>query len=371
VKEECPVCGRKSKTKTGVSSHLFKCKDEKHINYIENMNKTIINNFSIMKSPYELDVYCSPYYIRKIWDTIPENKDRKKLANSTSLKKQWKKGTRTVPKGLTNKNYKYSLNHKHTISETAKNTIIELFNSNLTSKEISIKASCDVKTVIPVFRRYFSDEEVDERIKRILKLASIKSGVSNSLKVKFPEKYKNIVKEFNDTNGLKTIAEKYKTGTGAVKKIWIEKFGKKAYEGRLAMMLKLQKERAGKSLKKAKFLGSKNERLCYSLLKESIEYNVKHHDYSVVPRLEIDITIPDLKIAICWDGIGHRKPVFGKKPYNKVVKNDKIRKLILDRKKWTHISVVDNGSHNKEFVKEKVKDIIKIINDGNQQYIEI
>lgn len=81
-----------------------------------------------------------------------------------------------------------------------------------------------------------------------------------------------------------------------------------------------------------------------------------------MPRLEIDISIPDKKIAISWDGIGHRKPVFGEKAFKKVCKNDIKRDEVLKNTNWKYISVIDNGTFNPQFVEDKVKQIIELVN---------
>jgi hypothetical protein len=88
---------------------------------------------------------------------------------------------------------------------------------------------------------------------------------------------------------------------------------------------------------------------------------VVHHDYGVVPKLELDITISAMRIAITWDGIGHRKPAFGERAFRKICANDRTRERILSEKGWRHISVVDDGGHNPAFVRRIVDRIVAIL----------
>jgi len=359
----CPVCNCVCKNRSGISSHLFKTKNEAHINFIELQKKLVIEAFYQDISCTDLknsgDCFVSTTFICEQWRKMPSYKERIGRMNSIIRKKQWREGLKTSSPHFTNKNYQYSFDHKHTISEETHIEIIKLFDSNLTTDQVASKISCDPKTVNTVWIKEFGEKQTKGRSKRIIKLEKKKAGKSNSVKIKNPKKHQKIIEEFHGDKGLRTISEELKTGTGTIKKAWLESFGNKAYEKRVAKMLRLQQIRAAQSLEKARFLGSKNEILCYKLLKQSVSYEVKHHDYNIVPRLEIDISIPELKVAICWDGIGHRKPVYGIKPFNRVKKNDTIRERVLKEKGWRHIIIVDNGSFNPNFVQQNVDKILE------------
>ena len=122
-------------------------------------------------------------------------------------------------------------------------------------------------------------------------------------------------------------------------------------------MIKVQKRNSIKACS----IGSKNEILCYNLLLKVFP-TTKHHDYDIVPRLEIDILIPDKHMCLSWDGISHRKAIYGEKTFSAVVKNDKIREDTLLEKGWRYIVVVDDGQHNPSFVEQKVNEIVELVN---------
>lgn len=360
---KCPVCGKEFNGKVGASSHLFKTKDKEHKKFVEYQKKLVRKAFYTNVSCEILATKCwvSTAFICNIWKQIPGYKKRKSRMNSISLKCQHKGGKKKISKNFHGGNRKYKTNQGHTITQEIYDKIISFFDSDLNFKQISNLVGCDPKTVKSTFVREFGTEKYNNRTKIIRQKGYKKSGISNSLKVKEPNKYKSIIKEFNGDKGIRTIAKKLKTSGNIIKNIWIEKFGKRAYEKRVAKMLWLQRIRAAKSLKKAKFLGSKNEIYCFNLLNDKYPGIVKHHDYNIVPRLEIDISIPSKKVAICWDGIGHRKPAFGNIPFEKVRKNDAIRDEILKNKGWFHISVIDDGSYDPVFVENKVNKIINLV----------
>jgi predicted DNA-binding protein YlxM (UPF0122 family) len=362
----CPVCKKKCKNHNGLSSHLFKQKDKRHFNFIGQQEKIIKSYFKKDISPENLqkqdDIFVGSYYIRKIWKESFPYGERKNRISAASLKKQWASGKRKMGQNCTKAGYTYSLEHKDSISKKQYNLIISLFDSDFSQKDIAKRAKVNEKTIIATFKREFSKYKISKRNKRMELLRQKKSGGHNKLENKNPAKYKKIVAEFKLSKGLKTISEELRTGTGTIKRIWLERFGEKAYEKRVAKMLRLQQKRAAKSLKKARFLGSKNEILCYKLLKKALpKEKIIHHDYSIVPRLEIDISIPDRKVAICWDGLCHRKPIYGKKSFARTKKHDKIRKRCLSKINWSHIIIVDNGGHDPQFVKKQVAKILKAI----------
>lgn len=364
--KECPICGKMCKNQTGLSSHIFKQYNNKHIGFVKKQKNIIESYFDTNISPEELsnkdNIFVAPYYIRKIWKQNPLYEERKSKNNSESLKKQYKDGSRTVPKGFTKAGYKYNFDNKDSISKKQYDLIISLFDSNFSQREIAKKAKVNEKTIITTFKRKFSKEQINKRNKRMELLRQKKIGGHNKLENKDPKRVKKIEQTFYSDDGLHTLSANFKTGTGTIKRIWFKKFGKKEYEKRVAKMLRLQQKRAAKSLKKARFLGSKNEILCYQLLKKALpKENIVHHDYSVVPRLEIDICLPDRKVAICWDGLCHRKPIYGGKSFSRTIKHDNIRLKWFKNNNWNHIIIEDNGRHDPKFVEERVSEILEVI----------
>lgn len=368
----CPVCKKEYKEKVGVSSHLFKTKDKKHIDFVEKQNeiidKAFYSDISCETLAERSDCWVRTTYICERWRRLPNYKERKSASNSRSLKKQWAEGKKKISPNFTNKGYKYNLSHNNTIDEETYNKIISFFNTTLSFKQIAKKVNCNPKTVRPAFIREFGENEYNKRVKRV---RSNNIGGKNKIEHTNPELYEKVIQEFHGNKAIKTVSSELKVGTSAIVRAWKKEFGEQQYKNRVAKMLRIQRERAAKTLKKAKFLGSKNERLCLFLLEKALSYKIKHHDYAIVPKLEIDISIPEIKIAICWDGIGHRKPVFGQEPFERVNKNDRIREKTLKEKGWRHISVIDDGSYNPEFVKEKVESIIELIEDDWKGKLEI
>lgn len=372
---KCPVCNKECNEKAGVSSHLFKTKDEEHIIFVETQKQMVIDAFyeeiSCEKLAAQEDFWAGTTFICEIWKKIPGYKERKSKMDSNSMKKQYQHGDRKINPNFTKRNTKYKLDRNDTISSETYNKIISFFDSNLSFKKIAVQCNCDPKTVKPTFIREFGEEKYKERVDRIQHNSWERGGESNSLKTKDLERYNLIVKEFSSDRGLHIISKELNTGAGTIKKIWIENFGQEEFEKRVIKMFELQRERAAKSIKKAKFLGSKNEIYCYELLDNLYPFEVKHHDYSIVPKLEIDISFPFRNIAICWDGIGHRKPVFGSSQFERACRNDVTRSKILEEKGWKHISVIDNGAFDPKFVEQKVKEIVDLINKDFQGKVAI
>lgn len=115
----------------------------------------------------------------------------------------------------------------------------------------------------------------------------------------------------------------------------------KDYNERVKRMKKKGIKRTMVSLERAGKLGSQPERKFFDLIRKHIILKVIHHDFSVLPPYEIDITIPDIKVAICWDGIGHYKPIFGKAVFNKVKNSDRIKRRAFKRMGWKVFIIKD------------------------------
>jgi len=78
----------------------------------------------------------------------------------------------------------------------------------------------------------------------------------------------------------------------------------------------------------------------------------------------VDITIPELKIAIEWDGPLHREPIFGDEHLAQVQANDKAKDYLLKSRGWKVIRVIDDcpdGNSMKKYVKEKCRSTVRNI----------
>lgn len=150
-----------------------------------------------------------------------------------------------------------------------------------------------------------------------------------------------VITYFNTNLFPNDISKKFNISPGSVRNIFIELKGIEEYKKRCKRLFPEQVLRNMKGLEKAGKLGSKPENRFYNELKKRLNVKVIHHDYSIISPYEIDITIPELKIAICWDGIGHFKPIFGEKNFNKVKNRDKYKRRKFKRIGWFVFVVID------------------------------
>jgi predicted DNA-binding protein YlxM (UPF0122 family) len=102
--------------------------------------------------------------------------------------------------------------------------------------------------------------------------------------------------------------------------------------------------RSMESLVKTGRIGSKPENGFHVLLRLALATEVKHHDLGLLPPFEIDITLPKLKVAIMWDGIGHIEPIFGEKIFEQVKRRDKWKREKLAEMGWVVFEVVDRNT---------------------------
>jgi len=360
---KCPVCGKSCHGKVGISSHVFKTKDEAHLEFVRRQNVLVdgafFRNISCGDLAGSRECHVSVAYICERWQKIPGYKERKSRMNSSRMLGEWKKGQRKVPPSFTNKGAEYDLGKKTTISQKQHDKIVSLFESDKSIAGIAKEVSCDRKTVRSVFLREFGSQKTKSRGKKMASATCLRTVAGKNKVPADSGLGKAIVDSFCGNEGIRSVAKRLGTGTGVVVRIWKHAFGADGYKRRCARMRKIQRERASKSLRVAKFLGSKNERLCHRVLSEKIPgTNVIHHDYSIVCGLEIDISIPEMKVAISWDGPGHRRPVFGRRAFGRTLKNDRRRDHALRSIGWRHISIIDEGRHNPPFVKHAVDLII-------------
>jgi hypothetical protein len=78
--------------------------------------------------------------------------------------------------------------------------------------------------------------------------------------------------------------------------------------------------------------------------------------------LEVDIAIPELKLAIEWNGIIHFKPIYGQQSLDKINAKDQEKLEIASNKDINLIVICDKKSTN-EILEEKFLEVVSII-DG-------
>lgn len=357
----CPVCNKECKNKSGVSSHLFKSKTPEHIEFVKKLNEEIIKCFYNYESCITVNKkfpIVNNGYICNIWRKLPGYEERKVEMHSRRAKRNW---PITKEKFKSHKSVPYS-KKKYTVKKEIYEKIISYIDSDLTAAKISEICGCNKKTIAKILIKEFGKERYGEYVIRVRKNGWKSGGKSNSLKVKDPEKYDMIINEFNTDMPIRVLTKKYKTWSIIITKCWEDKFGETAVKERKKKIFELQKIHAStNNPTSAKFVGSKNEILCYELLFKKYGEIVCHHDYSIIPYLEIDISIKSKNIVITWDGPGHRRPIYGDSCFKKTLKNDKIREDFFKKFDWKYISVIDDGCYDPKFVESIVNKIIKLV----------
>lgn len=108
---------------------------------------------------------------------------------------------------------------------------------------------------------------------------------------------------------------------------------------------------------------SQHEKLLYELLvKEFSILTIVHNDRTVFEGLEIDIWIPELKLAIEWNGPVHYKPIYGEQKLLQTQNKD-TKKQILAQKLDIRLIVIPQSGRmsNKKFqlIFENIRVIIQ------------
>jgi len=98
---------------------------------------------------------------------------------------------------------------------------------------------------------------------------------------------------------------------------------------------------------------SKGEAYLAELLKNN--YKVRQSVWDLIKGYEIDIFLPDQKVAISYNGAVHIRPIYGQARLNQVINRDRYRDKKLKELGFKHIVIEDNGKFNKERVEEYYK----------------
>lgn len=97
---------------------------------------------------------------------------------------------------------------------------------------------------------------------------------------------------------------------------------------------------------------SKGELLLAKLLSHN-GYRIEQSSWDIVIGYEIDIFLPDLNIAISYNGEVHIKPIYGIKRLNQVINRDSYRNRKLREMNIKHIIVEDEGRFDIDKVKKQ------------------
>lgn len=340
---KCPICNNKYKN---LGTHFKKTKCIKHQNYKKQHLNEVLKEFKSGTNICNIQTFVS---YKELTEFLKENSDYHNIINNNNSIRSKK-----VQKGIIR-------NKTKEIKEEA----IKLFSTALSISKITKKLNIHEKTLKKVWKEEFGQDKINKRTNR-LKNLYLKLNNNRYSIIKNNEIHNIVVPLFYSNEPVKSVAKKANISSVSVITIWKKVFGECSYNKRKIRMIKIQQ----KNSKKCSKIGSKNEILCYKLLK-SIYSTTIHHDYSLVKNLEIDISIPDKKVAINWDGIVHRKPIYGEKVLSNIIRKDNIKSATLKKNNWTNIVIIDNGSYNPDFVFKKVNEILDIINSKITGKIEI
>lgn len=94
--------------------------------------------------------------------------------------------------------------------------------------------------------------------------------------------------------------------------------------------------------------------------------DVKGSDRTVLGGKQIDVVLKNHKIAIEWDGVFHRKLIYGQGMLDFIQQNDKTKTKSLLKIGWKIIRVKDDNGKTapREFVQQKFKEIVNLVNKG-------
>ena len=98
------------------------------------------------------------------------------------------------------------------------------------------------------------------------------------------------------------------------------------------------------------------------LINEYPNLTIINNDKILLDGYECDISIPDLKLAIEWNGIVHFKPIYGQTKLDNIQQRDMEKQKIAVEKQINLIVIPDLVSSEK-YVKESFQKIKIIINN--------
>lgn len=108
---------------------------------------------------------------------------------------------------------------------------------------------------------------------------------------------------------------------------------------------------------------SKCEIMLFDLIQQHYpNLNVLPNDKNLLEGFEVDIAIPELNLAIEWNGIVHYKPIYGEEKLDKIKSVD-IKKQLLAQKNNIRLIVISDLVSTKAFVNEAFMNIVKIVDE--------
>lgn len=80
------------------------------------------------------------------------------------------------------------------------------------------------------------------------------------------------------------------------------------------------------------------------------EFQSVKHNVRIFNGFDADVILPDLKIAVLWDGVWHRKQVHAKQDFEYMQKRDSLRLEAIRAAGFEPYIIEDDGAVNKAFV---------------------
>ena len=364
---KCPICG-KIGNKEYISRHIanrghtinaykeFINGQLEWANQYYNRNEYIPPKLLIL----EHDLYLSPSFLNKNLNKRSDfqqlrNKHQSKIVSQQYKDKKRTKNIKFPDFQLTREDYPSRF-----LDKERYNIIVKFFKSDLFISDIQKQTQCKHETIMKIWKENFTSEQIIERKYRTRwKYKPTK------------EQEAEIIKLFDSELTNKDIAERFNTANSHIKRIFIEEFGEEAYKEKIKENKKKGILKSLRSCGKSGIRGSFPEVTCYKLLVKGLpRHKIVHHDFEICEPYEIDISIPELKVAISWDGIFHREPIFGQKELNMVKKRDKKKEKILLEKKWKLIIVEDDiRSIKKHHVESIIDELIEKVHLPGSKHI--
>jgi hypothetical protein len=111
-------------------------------------------------------------------------------------------------------------------------------------------------------------------------------------------------------------------------------------------------------------LKSYAEKILVSKLKLNFpDWIIHENDRKILNGLELDVYIPNIKLAIEWNGIYHIEPIKGEEILQKIIKKDNT-KIEMCKNLGINLIVISDRTSHKKFIEETTNDIVEKL----QQY---
>lgn len=86
--------------------------------------------------------------------------------------------------------------------------------------------------------------------------------------------------------------------------------------------------------------------------------------------LEVDVSIPELNLAIEWNGVVHFKPIYGDEQFTRIQHVD-VKKQLVAQEKGIRLVVISDLVSTKQFVVEAFMSTCKLIDELKQTNIPL